>query len=168
MKHLAMFAFVLVVMAGSASAQEPQKNGSTARYRWNSYLGWGASFFPDGSGRTAGNFGFGGEFLFMRGLGAGAEIAVVGSENEAAGMASLNGVYHFVRSPFRCKGFVPFVTGGVTSASAGDGANAAGGNVGGGITWWFRERAGVRMEVRDYIFGSGSNFLSLRLGIAFR
>ncbi len=28
------------------------------------------------------------------------------------------------------------------------------GNFGGGITWWFRERLGMRLEARDYCFGA--------------
>jgi hypothetical protein len=164
MRHLITSAFFFAVLAMPVLAQDRPQNDTPAPYRSDGYLDWGAGF----SSGALGAFGFGGEFLVKRGLGAGAELAVLAAGGDALGMASLNGVYHFVQSPYRRKGFVPFVTGGITSGSAGDGVSNSGGNIGGGMTWWFLERLGLRLEVRDYIFGGGSNCAALRLGISFR
>lgn len=46
-------------------------------------------------------------------------------------------------------------------------------NLGGGVTWWSRDRLGVRVDVRDHIgpqrFPAGrEHYWALRVGVAFR
>ncbi len=166
MKSLIIFVISLSLVAGSAIAQDGDH--SPAKNRWNGYVGWGASFFPNNSNQTGGNFGLGADFLIRSGLGVNGEVLIVASRYDAAGMVSMNGVYQFLRSPYRQKGFVPFVTAGVTAASVGEGSGFTGGNIGGGAHWWFRERIGLRMEARDHIFSGNNNWLIVRLGLVFR
>ena len=43
-------------------------------------------------------------------------------------------------------------------------------NAGGGINYWFKERVGMRFEVRDHIFPlfGSTNLISFKVGITFR
>jgi hypothetical protein len=61
-------------------------------------------------------------------------------------------MYQLIRSPLRPRAVVPFITGGYTTGSPRDGVNLSGGNIGGGLTWLFRDRLGLRVEARDYLF----------------
>jgi len=62
------------------------------------------------------------------------------------------------------------MTGGYTRFF-GDGS-ANGFNFGGGLNYWFKERIGLRLEVRDNVLviasGGQIHFVGFRIGLAFR
>ena len=152
--------FALAMVPASALAQK----GDMPR-------GWGYGFGAIGSssgrfGRTTVHVGGGGEGLFYKGLGAGAEIGYLGRDGFRGGfgVASVNVVYHFQRPGQK---LVPFVTGGGTVAFS-TGATG-GGNLGGGVQYWMKDRVALRFEFRDHIISSDSpHFYGFRVGIAFR
>jgi hypothetical protein len=125
---------------------------------------------------TAGGFsngtlhvGGGGEHVFNNRIGLGAELGAVGRWNNyhtAIGMFSVNGSYHFRD---RDK-WDPFVTGGYSLGFRSGTLNF--GNFGGGLNYWFRERLGLRFEVRDHLHISDRapnlHYWGLRVGLAFR
>ena len=142
----------------------------------NSHAGHGyvfgaiGSVAPGGGGTTA-HFGGGGEAFVYKGLGVGAEIGYLGptaSLSDGFGLFSANGSYHFgARTPRRK--VVPFVTGGYSLAFRNGHANLA--NFGGGITYWFHDRVGLRAEFRDHLYpcsGCTAHFWGFRLGLALR
>ena len=65
----------------------------------------------------------------------------------------------------------PFLSGGLTMLGAlTEPAGQNGFNVGGGLTHWFG-REGVRIELREVMFGNGAwttQYWTVRIGIAFR
>jgi hypothetical protein len=168
MRHIIALAVLFMVANGTAFCQDSVEQGSRLDRpinRGNGYISRGGAFAVES--QPTGNFGFGADIRIWRGLGAGGEIGLIASGGDAFGMASLNTSYQFIRSPFRQKGMVPFITGGYTSGSTGE-ASSIGANVGGGVNWWFRERMGLRFEVRDYCFKDEVNQVVLRVGISFR
>lgn len=152
--------FLLVPLA--ALAQESEEN-----------RGLGYAYFAPGVSSPGGTgtfqVGAGGEGLVYKGLGVGGELGYVGPWNTARdglGVASANGSYHFSRD----KKLVPFVTGGYTLFFRSGHANLF--NFGGGVDYWFRERLGLRLEVRDQVWPSldstTGHFWGVRIGLAFR
>jgi hypothetical protein len=117
------------------------------------------------------HFGVGGEGLVYKGLGLGAEIGYLGAARELSqglGIFSPDASYHFLRSGGSGK-FSPFVTGGYSRLfTGGGGANAF--NIGGGLHWWFKDRIGLRLEVRDHITAPepSIHIIGFRIGLAFR
>ena len=114
------------------------------------------------------HFGGGGEaFIIHKGLAAGAEIGYVmpwRSPADGIGILSLDGSYHLPRG----SKLALFVTGGY-SLGFGDGtANFL--NLGGGATYWFMKKEGVRFEVRNHVSTASyrTDYLDFRLGFAFR
>jgi len=84
--------------------------------------------------------------------------------SDGFGLLSANLSYHFNQS----RRLVPFVTGGATLGFR-SGATAGGGNFGGGVHYWFSERAALRLEFRDHIISSDtSQIVGFRVGLAFR
>ena len=161
MKRVLIALFALAIVPASALAQK----GDMPR-------GWGYGFGAVGKssgdfGRTTVHVGGGGEGLFYKGLGAGAEIGYLGRDGgfgSGFGVASVNVVYHIAR---RGQKLVPFVTGGATTAFS-TGATA-GGNFGGGVQYWMKDRLALRFEFRDHIISSDSaHFYGFRVGLAFR
>jgi hypothetical protein len=142
------------------------------------YSGHGYVFFSPAlaysSGHSAGLFhvGGGGEALLYKGLGAGAEIGYLSSwrySGSGLGLLSLNGSYYAHAQ--RSVKLTPFVTGGYSRAfNKHGGGNAV--NFGGGLQYWFHDRAAVRLEVRDHIpvcQGCPTvHILGFRAGLAFR
>jgi hypothetical protein len=136
------------------------------------FEGW-AFVAPGGStsgGSTTGTLhvGGGGEYVFNRGIGLGAEIGAVGPWNNfrsALGLLSLNGSYHFMRGAK----LDPFVTGGYTLAFRSGTLNM--GNYGAGLNYWLGDHLGVRAEFRDHVHvnrGANLHFWGVRFGVAFR
>jgi hypothetical protein len=109
--------------------------------------------------------GGGGEALVVGGLGVGAELgyfAPTSQPGDGLGILSVNPSYHFKNSSRA----VPFVTGGFSLAFRG--GSSGGGNFGGGVQYWFSDRAALRVEFRDHIFSSDSpHFYSVRVGLSF-
>jgi hypothetical protein len=160
MKRVLIALFALAIIPASALAQK----GDMPK-------GWGYGFGAIGAssgdfGHTTVHVGGGGEGLFYKGLGAGAEIGYLGRDGFGSGfgVASANVAYHFVRPGRK---LVPFITGGGTVAFS-SGA-AGGGNFGGGVQYWLKDRVALRFEFRDHIISSdSSHFYGFRVGIAFR
>lgn len=115
--------------------------------------------------------GAGGEVFVYKGLAAGAELSYLFPRIEpgiGVGLLNLNGAWHFVNRGHTRK-FVPFVTAGYTLGFRGGTANLF--NWGGGATYWFTHRAGLRTEVRvyEYVGAYYQHFdTSLRFGVQIR
>jgi hypothetical protein len=115
-------------------------------------------------------FGVGGEAVLGKGIGLGAEIGALGTReyfsDTVMGAFSPNGYYHFIHG----EGLKadPFVTGGYTLLFRSGHANLA--NFGGGLTYWFHNRLGARLEIRDQLNTTGviGHFWGARFGLAFR
>jgi hypothetical protein len=82
------------------------------------------------------------------------------------GVFSTNGLYSF-STDLNSK-TVPFVTGGYSMFFRSGVGHAI--NFGGGMHYWFSDRAGLRVEFRDHIptEDSGTHFIQGRIGISFR
>jgi hypothetical protein len=148
--------------------------GLTNAQSTDSRKGWGYVFFGAGVAADDGAFplfhvGGGGEGLINGGFGAGAEVGYIAPLEESSngfGIFSANASYHFGGKDPSNK-FVPFVTGGYSLGFRS--GTAHGGNFGGGVQYWIRERVGLRFEVRDHIFSSDSpHLLSFRFGVTLR
>ena len=125
----------------------------------------------DGGGGTATlHFGIGGEGLIKGGFGVGGEIgglAPVEGFRDGFGVFSAGANYHFLNASKSGK-IVPFVNGGYTMIFRN--AVSSGGHFGGGVNYWFKERLGLRFEVRDQIVAAfpETHFVGFRFGLTFR
>jgi hypothetical protein len=160
MKKIMTGLFLFAFLPSVALAQSGDKRA------WG-YVFGGVGGASDGEGAFA-HVGGGGEGLIHKGFGLGAELGYFApiSENfgDGVGILSVNPAYHFNRS----QKAQPFVTGGFSLAFRGGGASG-GGNVGGGVQYWFKEKAALRVEYRTHVFSSDRPFThSLRVGISFR
>ncbi len=165
MRRAFLIGVVLTMITGLANAQ-------TAREHRGYGYGFGAPGAAVGdSGATATlQVGVGGERLVYKGLGAGGEIGYIWSMTERSsgiGVGSGNASYHF-RTAASGGRIDPFLTGGYSIAFRSD--VASGFNVGGGIDYWFKERVGLRLEVRDHVFPAfrNMNLIGVRIGLTFR
>lgn len=163
MRSTFLICIILTMISGLANAQ-------TAREHRGYGYGFGApgASVGDGGSTATLHVGVGGERLVYKGLGAGGEIGYIAPMTEMSsgfGIGSANGSYHFTTSSGKLD---PFVTGGYSLAFRSDVAN--GFNVGGGVDYWFKERVGLRVEVRDHYFPlfRSTNFIGVRIGITFR
>ena len=112
------------------------------------------------------NPGLGAELFLFKGLAGSADVGYVGYYNnfkdEGFGLFSPNVSYHF----FNSTKFVPFVTAGYSMAFRNGTLNM--GNYGGGVTYWFSRRFGVRVEGRDHRATDGYHISGIRFGVSFR
>jgi hypothetical protein len=113
------------------------------------------------------HFGGGGEAFIHKGLAAGAEIGYVmpwRTPSDGIGMLSLDGSYHVPRG----SKVAIFVTGGYSLGFHSETANLI--NFGGGATYWFKKREGIRFEVRNHFYTASvrKDYLDFRLGFSFR
>ena len=119
------------------------------------------------------NAGFGGELFLHKGLSVGVEPAYAApnwnfNRNEAIGVISVNGSYHFFNKKRGGK-LEPFVTGGYSLYYPDEVQN--GFNFGGGVNLWLSKHAGVRLEIRDQDHierDDLTRFVAFRVGMAFR
>ena len=116
------------------------------------------------------HIGGGGEGLVYKGLGVGGEIGYLGSADglrDGIGILSTNISYHFTKAT-KSRKFAPFVTSGYSMLFRGSAVNAV--NIGGGANWWFKDRIGLRLELRDHIplQSASFHFFGVRIGLAFR
>jgi hypothetical protein len=165
MRRTFLIGILLTMITGLASAQ-------TAREHHGYGYGFGApgASVGDGGSNATLHFGVGGERLVYKGLGAGGEIGYVGSMTDLSagiGVGSGNASYHFKTAASSGK-LDPFLTGGYSLAFRSD--VASGFNVGGGVDYWFKERLGLRVEVRDHVFPvfRNMNLIGVRIGLTFR
>jgi hypothetical protein len=116
------------------------------------------------------HFGGGGEAILGKGIGFAAEIGAIGPTRalgESIGAASLNGSFHFMRRKDRRVD--PYVTAGYTLIFRSGTENLF--NVGGGLNYWFANRLGLKVELRDHVMSEccgTAHFWGVRAGIAFR
>ena len=114
-------------------------------------------------------FGAGGERLVYRGLGFGAELGGVNAPDERFGLFSANASYHFVGLKKNPR-LIPFITGGITRVGTSE-SGESWLNLGGGVNYWFHNRAALRLEVRDQLDLNHSTplqYLGFRIGMSFR
>ena len=78
------------------------------------------------------------------------------------GLLSVNGAYHLVNREERGR-FVPFVTAGYTLGFRARTRNYF--NWGGGATYWFSRRVGMRVEVRDLRPRDRYSHTTVRFGV---
>ena len=122
--------------------------------------GYGGWFGAGATWHVAG----GGEALFAKGIAGGA--AEIGFFSYTQVM-SFNGVAHLADAGDRTS---PFVTGGYSRFSSGEGTFHAF-NIGGGADFWANNHAGVRVELRDHVrrdFRGTVHYVSIRAGVAFK
>ena len=124
---------------------------------------------PEGEGTI--HLGGGWERFFHRHVGMGLEggfLAPVKSIRDGIGTSPPNLVAR-VRAKSNENKIEPFVTGGYTLLFREGTANGV--NLGGGVNWWFKERVGLRFEVRDNVFfadGELGQLFGFRVGFTFK
>jgi hypothetical protein len=114
--------------------------------------------------------GGGGEYVFGKGIGAGAEAGALAAfqafQASAIGIVSANGYYHFRHE--RDLRLDPFVTGGYSIGFRDDHINM--GNYGGGVNFWFLSHLGFRAEFRDHVntnIDETLHYWGFRFGLVF-
>lgn len=161
MSKLIFVILLVVLLPFAAAAQSKERRGQ------------GYVFVAPGTTSEGGatlHIGGGGEGLVYKGLGVGGEIGYLGAAQNLSGgigVLSPNVSYHF-RNASRSGKFVPFVTSGYSLLFPSDAVHAV--NVGGGMNWWFKDRVGLRLELRDHIIPNSQSLhiIGLRIGLAFR
>jgi len=159
MKRLIGVLCLLLFVGGIASAQTQ-----------------GYIFYAPGEIRAEGHsafmmhFGGGGKYIAKNGLGAGAELGILGPKahftDACSAMFSLNGYYEVNKS----NKVRPFLTGG-WDRTFWHNSEANWGNFGGGITYWAREGLGATVEFRDHVHneqGMTFHVLTVRFGLSFK
>jgi hypothetical protein len=154
--------FALAVTLAAASGAQAQGLG----YGIGGMAGYTGWF---GSSSMLGHVAGGGELLVGGVAGGGAEFGLLGGSGGVLVVTSANAVVHVVPSR-RDQPVSPFLTGGFTHMSSGEGA-FDGWNVGAGADVWTRDRVGLRLEFRDHVRPDSRGavqYWSIRAGIAFR
>jgi hypothetical protein len=161
-----LIALFIVLMPILSYGQAPtQKERASYSYAFAGLLA------PSNAGESALHTGVGGEGIIYKGFGVGGEIGYVRSfgsvPNYGAGILSVNSSYHFLNAS-KSRKLVPFATGGFSLLYNSD--SPLGANFGGGVTYWFKDRLGVRFEVRDHvpIYSGGGHYPSFRVAFTFR
>jgi hypothetical protein len=160
MKRVIFSLFILTILSTASFAQ------SSDRRAWGYAFG-GIGGASNGEGAFV-HVGGGGEGLLHKGFALGGELGYFApagdSIDNGLGILSVNPAYHFNRS----QKAQPFVTGGFSLAFR-DSRASGGGNFGGGVQYWFKERVALRVEYRTHVFSSDRPFLhGVRVGISFR
>lgn len=122
-----------------------------------------------GSSASFGHAAGGAELLIPDRAGAGVEYGVIAGSDSALLVWSVNGVVHVLPGRGRSR-VSPFVTGGFTRMSSGEGDFNAW-NAAAGLDIWAKPRVGVRVEVRDHIRlddRGNVHYWALRAGVVFR
>jgi hypothetical protein len=161
MKKILFSLFLLVASSGLIVAQDtPAAHGQ----------GWllsGVGTPVRQGAQPVFQLGFGGEGRLPYGLGAGAELGDLSQARNlgnGVGLFTAGAFYHFPTA----QKVVPFVSAGYATAFRN--GQAPGLYFSGGADYWFRDRLGVRFEVRDHVIVDYSrlHILGFRLGLSFR
>jgi hypothetical protein len=161
MSKLIFVILLAVLLPFAAAAQSKERRGQ-------GYV------FVAPTSTTEGDFGLhiggGGEGLVYKGLGVGGEIGYLGLADglsDGICILSTNISYHFTKAT-KSRKFAPFVTSGHSILFRGSALNAV--NIGGGANWWFKDRIGLRLELRDQLplQLASVHFFGVRIGLAFR
>lgn len=161
MRKLIFVILLAVLLPFAAAAQNRERRGQ------------GYVFVAPGTTSEGGStlhIGVGGEGLVYKGLGVGGEIGYIGAAggfSEGIGVLSPNVSYNFLNAS-RSGKFAPFVTGGYSLLFRDGALHAV--NFGGGMNWWFKDRLGLRLELRDHILRDyrSLHIVGFRIGLAFR
>jgi hypothetical protein len=174
MRQLIFVLFLMAAMPALLVAQTPNPPAKTTSTvnddrRMQGYVFAGPGASSRGS-ETLLNFGGGGEGFIKGGLSVGAEvggIAPSGQIDNGLGIFSANVGYHF-RKASQSRKVVPFVSGGYTLFFRSGVDNGV--NFGGGVNYWFKDRLGLRFEVRDHVFvpSPDTHLIGFRVGLMFR
>lgn len=161
---IAIYGLLILALIPGILCAQASREYSAVGYAY----GAPAVALPDGGGLL--HVGLGGEGRVYKGFHVGGDIGYAFPYRAATagiGVLSLNGSYRF---NLKNEKLVPFVTGGFSGLFRS--GWISGMNVGGGVDYWFRERVGLRAEVRDYFRPVGGDFgvhlLEVRLGLSFR
>lgn len=174
MRQLIFVLFLLTAMSALLAAQTPAPPAKSANTTNNERRVQGYVFFgpgaTSGSSTTWANFGGGGEGFVKGGLSVGAELGgftPAKAFDEGFGILSANAGYHFLKASKSGK-VVPFASGGYSLFFRS--GSASGVNFGGGVDYWFKERIGLRFEVRDHILVEypETHYAGFRVGLTFR
>lgn len=173
MRQLIFVLFLLAAMSGVLAAQTPTPPAKSTNTANDDRRAQGYVFF--GPGATSGssttwlNFGGGGEGFVKGGFAVGGEIGgftPASNFDEGFGILSANAGYHFLKAS-RSGKVVPFASGGYSLFFRN--AAASGVNFGGGVDYWFKERIGLRFEVRDHVIVQyDTHYAGFRVGLTFR
>jgi len=164
MKSWPVWALWVAVALAPASGQQPPAQSKPFR-------GYGFAYFQAAGGCCRFGdilgFGAGGDALVYRGLGTSIDLGYVFPRRNLGcgiGLLTLNPSYHLVGRS-KPRKVMPFVTTGYALAFRAGSVSAY--NYGGGVTWWFKPKTGLRLEVRDYR-AQGGHLVVVRTGMAFR
>lgn len=150
-----------------ASVPQPAQSGAERRAMGYVFVGPGA-LLP-GNSTTFLNFGGGGEGLIKGGFSVGAEIGgytPARDFGDGFGILSAGAGYHFLKASKSGK-VVPFVNGGYSLFFRSGVDNGI--HFGGGVNYWFKERIGLRFEIRDHVpVPSNAHIVGFRVGLSFR
>ncbi|MDX2154067.1 MAG: hypothetical protein SFV54_25230 [Bryobacteraceae bacterium] len=153
----------IILLTLAAAALPAQTPAASERYNGNSYAyatlgGCQHGYFLAGAGG-------GGEAFLWKGVSLGADASYqTFNDGLHFGLAQVQGGYHFINRRRSAK-WDPFVTAGF-GVGFRDGVASAG-NLGGGFTYWFRDKIGLRFEGRAQGVG-GEVIVAARIGISFR
>jgi hypothetical protein len=154
--------FLLLILLGSARAADAQVLG----YAIAGPAGFSGFFGSNGSGGQAAA---GAEVLIRSRAGVGGEFGIMVNSSSAMWVTSVNGVLHILPGT-RGHGTSPFITGGYTRLSSGEGTFSAW-NAGAGVHVWPKARVGVRAEFRDHVRSDARgnvHYWMLRAGVVIR
>lgn len=151
----------MLLLSGPAAAQ-----AQITGYAVAGPAGFSGFFGSDASGAQAAA---GVEILIGGRAGVGGEFGMLGNSSSVLWVTSVNGTLHILPGT-RGHGTSPFVTGGYTRLSSGDGAFDAW-NAGAGVDIWPKDRLGVRIEFRDQVRTDprgNVHYWTLRAGVVVR
>lgn len=151
-----------------ASPAQQSSTSSGSDRRAHGYVFVAPGVVSPGSTGTL-HIGGGGEGLVKGGFSVGAEIGALAPYQDFGavfGIFSADAGYHFLKASQSGK-VVPFVNGGYTLFFRSGVDNGI--NFGGGVNYWFKERVGLRFEVRDHVpVPTNVHFVGFRVGLTFR
>lgn len=153
-----------VLTAGAVPAGAQETATQTKRYNGNYY-----GYFTAGACQHGyGIFGAGGgaEGFLWKGISVGVDASYQQfTDGWGFGLLTPQFGYHFINRDKPVK-WDPFVTLGAGLAFAG--AAAGTGNLGGGVTYWFKPRLGIRVEYRSHVVAYEEGLQTFRIGVSFR
>lgn len=152
-----------------AQQAAPHEAAQSSAQRPASRKVWGTIFVAPGIGlipdqQQLFHWGGGVEWAFHKSIGIGAEMGALHEADAPAYplfMLSVNGYYYF-RDTQAGHALVPFITAGYTGASLVAGLDMPWFNAGAGANYWFKNRKGLRFDVRYQISNRGTGCFAYR------
>lgn len=162
--RLILLALAVLAIPASLVAQNADKP-----FRYNEL---GYTYFSAGAcqhGYFNLGVGGGGERFIWRGLTLGGELGYYtfpADRNGGYGVITINPGYHFVNRKI-AKKLDPYISATLAGLAFNGGGSAGAGYLGGGVNYWFRERAGLQIGAQIQVVGSEALIL-FRAGVTFR